>query len=60
MSYELHIIHEGYSRVVDESSMVANCTCTLLMGRHNIIVDTMTAWDKDIIVEGWLGIMLYA
>ncbi|CAG4979407.1 unnamed protein product [Parnassius apollo] len=27
--------------------MPANCSCTLITGLHNVIVDTMTAWDSE-------------
>uniref|UniRef100_A0A1B6L610 Metallo-beta-lactamase domain-containing protein 1 n=1 Tax=Graphocephala atropunctata TaxID=36148 RepID=A0A1B6L610_9HEMI len=52
MAYNVHVISEGYSRMVSDSIMAANCTSTLLKGPNNIIVDTMTAWDKDVIVSG--------
>lgn len=50
-SYEVHVLHNGYSKVVPEG-MEANCTCTLIKGPKNIIVDTMTPWDRDIILNG--------
>lgn len=37
---------------MDNGSMLANCTCTLLKGQYNIIVDTMTPWNKGIIIDG--------
>lgn len=49
--YTLHILHEGYSRG-DSTGMDANCTCSLITGPTNIIIDTMTPWDKDILVKG--------
>lgn len=51
MAYEVHVLHDGYSKMTD-NGMVANCTCTLIKGPKNIVVDTMTPWDKDRIVEG--------
>ncbi|XP_075144955.1 metallo-beta-lactamase domain-containing protein 1 [Haematobia irritans] len=57
---KVHIIAEGYSSFhSDERSseivgfMLANCSCTLIQtsGGSNIIVDTMTAWDGDIIKD---------
>ncbi|KPI97517.1 Metallo-beta-lactamase domain-containing protein 1 [Papilio xuthus] len=45
---EVIVLCNGYSTIseaVDE--MTANCTCTLIKGVQNIIVDTMTAWDAD-------------
>lgn len=32
--------------------MRANCTCTLIKGPNNVIIDTMTAWDREKIVSG--------
>ncbi|XP_065223207.1 metallo-beta-lactamase domain-containing protein 1 isoform X2 [Planococcus citri] len=49
--YSLHILHEGYSRA-DSTGMDANCTCSLITGPTNIIVDTMTPWDKAILTNG--------
>jgi len=42
--YEVHILFVGYCRPT-EGGMLANCTCTLVKGPKNIIVDTMTPWD---------------
>lgn len=51
--YAVYILFNGYSNInSDGSEMKANCTCTLIKGPLNIIVDTMTAWDKDNIIEG--------
>lgn len=51
MGYEIHVISDGYSKIVN-GEMQANCTCTLIKGKYNVIVDTMTAWDKDCIIKG--------
>ncbi|VVC90517.1 unnamed protein product [Leptidea sinapis] len=45
------IIHNGYS-FMNNGEMFANCTCTLIKGTHNIIIDTMTAWDSEVILRG--------
>jgi glyoxylase-like metal-dependent hydrolase (beta-lactamase superfamily II) len=42
--YEVHVLFVGYCRPT-EGGMLANCTCTLVKGPKNIIVDTMTPWD---------------
>uniref|UniRef100_A0A1B6FWH0 Metallo-beta-lactamase domain-containing protein 1 n=1 Tax=Cuerna arida TaxID=1464854 RepID=A0A1B6FWH0_9HEMI len=52
MPYDIYVISEGYSCMLNESTMAANCTSTLIKGKNNIIVDTMTPWDKDIIING--------
>lgn len=51
MAYEVHVLYNGYSKS-NENGMEANCTCTLIKGKFNVIVDTMTAWDGDLILEG--------
>lgn len=50
MGYEVHVLHAGYSGTTDQG-MIANSSCTLIRGRHNVIVDTMTPWDKDRIIS---------
>ncbi|KAM7364521.1 metallo-beta-lactamase domain-containing protein 1 isoform 1-T11 [Cochliomyia hominivorax] len=55
MINEVHILSVGYSRSdpLDSKCMVANCTSTLVRTRSNknIIFDTMTAWDGNVIVD---------
>lgn len=55
---ELFVLNEGYSAMLEEkeegggSVMVANCTCTLIKSHDcNIIVDTMTPWDGDLLLQ---------
>ncbi|XP_025424241.1 metallo-beta-lactamase domain-containing protein 1 [Sipha flava] len=48
--YEVHVLFVGYCRPTNDG-MLANCTCTLVKGPKNIIVDTMTPWDKAALVE---------
>lgn len=48
---EVTVLFDGYSKLVDDV-MEANCSCTLIKGPKTIIVDTMTAWDKERLVEG--------
>lgn len=46
------VLFDGYS-YGDGDSQRANCTCTLIKGvSENIIIDTMTPWDKDRILAG--------
>ncbi|CAG4965342.1 unnamed protein product [Colias eurytheme] len=47
---EVVVLHDGYSFINNEGEMMANCSCTLVKGPHNIIVDTMTPWDSEIIL----------
>lgn len=42
--YEVHVLFVGYCRPTEDGTL-ANCTCTLIKGPKNIIVDTMTPWD---------------
>ena len=48
---EIRVLFDGYSLMKD-GEMFANCSCTLIKGEKNIIVDTMTAWDKDRLIKG--------
>ncbi|XP_055545736.1 metallo-beta-lactamase domain-containing protein 1 isoform X1 [Wyeomyia smithii] len=51
---EIIVLNEGYSYMEkdDDSVMVANCTCTLIKSHDcNIIVDTMTPWDGDLLLQ---------
>ncbi|XP_050087850.1 metallo-beta-lactamase domain-containing protein 1 [Anopheles aquasalis] len=56
---EVIVLNEGYSRFEDTAPgqepsavMLANCTCTLIKGRDcNVIVDTMTPWDGDLLLK---------
>lgn len=56
MPNEIHVLFPGYSvpDPEDKTAMRANCSCTLIKASNNtnIIVDTMTPWDKRKIVEG--------
>ena len=47
----VHVLHTGYSRL-EEGVMKANCSCVLIKGEKNAIVDTMTAWDREKIIDG--------
>jgi len=49
---EIIVLFDGYSKELDNGTMDANCTCTLIKGSKLIIVDTMTAWDRERIIEG--------
>lgn len=48
---EVIVLYDGYSYVNNDGEMIANCTCSLITGRHNIIVDTMTPWDSEKIIH---------
>ena len=47
------VLFDGFSRLNEtKTKMFANCTCSLIQSQNlNIIVDTMTPWDKDILVQ---------
>lgn len=56
----IHVLFNGYSSDLTScklnnrniTSMKANCSCTLIKGKNNnIIIDTMTPWDKDKILK---------
>ncbi|CAH0405477.1 unnamed protein product [Chilo suppressalis] len=48
---DLFVLFNGYSKMSSDKEMLANCSCSLIIGQHNIIVDTMTAWDSDKIIK---------
>lgn len=45
-TYRVVVLFEGYSNPVF-GGQTANCSCTLITGKKNIIVDTMTSWDGE-------------
>lgn len=47
------VLYEGYSTMTGKDQMVANCSCILITGKQNVIVDTMTAWDSEKIITGY-------
>lgn len=50
--YEVIILNTGFSKLNNAGTeMLANCTCTLLKGPINIIIDTMTAWDGSFLIS---------
>lgn len=48
--YEVHVLFNGYSRPT-KGGTLANCSCTLVKGLKNIIVDTMTPWDGSSLID---------
>lgn len=44
---EVIVLYDGYSSMCGKDQMSANCSCSLIIGENNIIVDTMTAWDSE-------------
>ena len=53
MSATISVLFDGYSRIdASKNIMHANCTCTLIKSKGlNVIVDSMTPWDKEKLVE---------
>ena len=48
--YEVHVLQEGYSRLDEDGTMLANGTSTLIKGgQHIIVVDTLSPWDADVL-----------
>lgn len=45
-------LFDGYSTMANSHEMLANCSCVLVKGEHLIIVDTMTPWDSERIIDG--------
>ncbi|XP_054014661.1 metallo-beta-lactamase domain-containing protein 1 isoform X1 [Hylaeus anthracinus] len=48
---EVIVLFDGYSTKFTDGTMRANCSCTLIKASKNIIVDTMTAWDREKIIQ---------
>jgi hypothetical protein len=49
------VLANGYSRMED-GFMRAKCTCTLVRGPGmTMVIDTMTGWDKDLLLGGNLS-----
>ena len=52
MTYKVHVLENGYSSLNEDGSMSACGTCTLIKGENvNMVVDTLSPWDKDILVD---------
>lgn len=48
-------LFEGYCVVeTEKNQMLANCTCTLIKSKNgnNILIDTMTPWDREKLLIG--------
>lgn len=56
---EVKVLYDGYSVMTGKDQMSANCSCTLIKGDHNVIVDTMTAWDSQKIISGTYFFTVY-
>uniref|UniRef100_T1JM42 Metallo-beta-lactamase domain-containing protein 1 n=1 Tax=Strigamia maritima TaxID=126957 RepID=T1JM42_STRMM len=50
MSYQVAVLKEGYSRIVN-GTVLARGTSTLIKGPKNILVDTLSPWDKDVLIK---------
>ncbi|XP_023335549.1 metallo-beta-lactamase domain-containing protein 1 [Eurytemora carolleeae] len=51
--YEVHVLAEGYSKLREDGIMTANGSCSLVTGgKFKVVVDTMSPWDKEKIIEG--------
>ncbi|XP_068966813.1 metallo-beta-lactamase domain-containing protein 1 [Bombus flavifrons] len=48
---EVIVLFHGYSTKLGNEIMKANSSCTLIKASKNIIVDTMTAWDREKIIQ---------
>lgn len=50
--YHIHVIKPGYTSWLDNKTLRADGTITLVTGRRNILVDTGGPWDTDALLEG--------
>lgn len=57
MSNIVKVLFDGYSSDLfkeDDENLPfvrANCSCVLITGTTNVIVDTMTPWDSNLIIQ---------
>ncbi|XP_050308325.1 metallo-beta-lactamase domain-containing protein 1 [Anthonomus grandis grandis] len=49
-TFQIKVLFPGFS-VLKDNIMEANCSCTLIKGPINCIIDTMTSWDGPKLVE---------
>lgn len=47
---DIAVLFDGYSKM-ENGDYYANCSCVLIKGPPNVIVDTMTAWDGERILK---------
>ncbi|XP_076435406.1 metallo-beta-lactamase domain-containing protein 1-like isoform X1 [Babylonia areolata] len=50
--YEVIVLKEGYTKPVSKGLMQSGGSITLLKGPQNIIVDTGSPWDRDLLLGG--------
>ncbi|KAK7486924.1 hypothetical protein BaRGS_00021895 [Batillaria attramentaria] len=50
--YEVIVLKDGYSKLVQTGLREAGGSITLLKGPKNIIVDTGSPWDRDVLLSG--------
>ncbi|PVD18606.1 hypothetical protein C0Q70_21156 [Pomacea canaliculata] len=50
--YDILVIKEGYTKPMKRGLLEAGGSITLLKGPKNIIVDTGSPWDKDLLLSG--------
>ena len=50
-NFNIHILQTGYARTDPDGKYRARCTCSLVTGPINIIVDPGGAWEKDSIID---------
>lgn len=60
---KVNVLHDGYSYMEDgedgtEPCFRANCSCVLVTGEANVIIDTMTPWDGDLLIKSLRTISL--
>ncbi|XP_076435410.1 metallo-beta-lactamase domain-containing protein 1-like isoform X2 [Babylonia areolata] len=53
--YEVIVLKEGYTKPVSKGLMQSGGSITLLKGPQNIIVDTGSPWDRDLLLGALLG-----
>ncbi|KAK7090572.1 metallo-beta-lactamase domain-containing protein 1-like isoform X1 [Littorina saxatilis] len=53
--YEVIVLKEGYTKPVQKGHFKAGGSVTLLKGPQNIVVDTGSPWDRELLLNALLG-----
>lgn len=48
--YQVHVLFDGYSKP-EKDGQSANCSCVLITGEKKMIIDTMTCWDGEKLLD---------
>lgn len=55
--YELFFVRKGHCSKFEEHYS-KTCTCTLIKGKYNVIVNTLSYWDRWSVLKGLYNIII--